>query len=97
MSVTLDGEVVRLSGPCRVEDAEILLGMLAGDGRLVDVTQAGHLHAAVLQVLMAFEPEIVGPAADEFVAYWLKLGRPGALPLDPAGGSAPRPASVGSQ
>jgi hypothetical protein len=72
MSVRLDGNVIILEGPCRVEDAEPLLGWLQADrGRMVDLAGAEHLHAAVLQILMALRPAIRGAAEDAFLRYWI--------------------------
>jgi len=72
MSVRLDGTVIVLEGPCRVEDAEPLLGLLQADRtRIVDITAAGHLHAAVLQVLMALAPPIRGSGQDPFLRDWI--------------------------
>jgi hypothetical protein len=72
MTVRLEGEVIHLSGECRVEDAEPLLTMLQdGPGRAVNLTAAGHLHAAVVQVLVALRPPLAGPPGDAFTARWL--------------------------
>lgn len=72
MSVRLDGDVIILEGPCRVEDAEPLLGWLQADrGRMVDLTGAEHLHAAVLQVLMALRPAIRGETREAFLRDWI--------------------------
>jgi hypothetical protein len=72
MSVELDGERIRLTGPCRVEDAETLLVLLQSDRmRPVDVAGATNLHAAVLQVLLAFRPNLVGSPHDAFIEQWL--------------------------
>jgi hypothetical protein len=72
MSVSIEDRVIRLDGICRVEDAEPLLLLLqSGSARQVDLTGAGHLHTAVVQVLMAFQPEIIGPPGDPFVMRWL--------------------------
>ena len=72
MSVRLDGNVIILEGQCRVEDAEPLLGWLQTDrGRTVDLTDAEHLHAAVLQVLMALQPAVRGTARDAFLRDWI--------------------------
>ena len=72
MSVRLDGNVIILEGPCRVEDAEPLLAWLqANRGRIVDLAGAEHLHAAVLQVLMALRPAIRGEAKDAFLRDWI--------------------------
>ena len=72
MSVRLDGNVIILEGPCRVEDAEPLLGWLQADrGRTVDLAGAEHLHAAVLQVLIALRPTIRGTVTDPFLRDWI--------------------------
>ncbi|MES2711244.1 MAG: hypothetical protein V4653_06650 [Pseudomonadota bacterium] len=72
MSVRLDNAIIRLEGECRVEDAEPLYAMLQDSvGRGVDLSAAGHLHAAVVQVLVVVQPEVEGTAADPFTAQWL--------------------------
>ncbi|HEY8381019.1 MAG TPA: hypothetical protein VIL09_02605 [Microvirga sp.] len=72
MSVRLDGTVVHLEGPCRVEDAEPLLALLQADGkRVVDLSAAEHLHAAVLQVLLALQPALQGAVEDAFLRTWI--------------------------
>ncbi|MFD0463136.1 hypothetical protein ACFQY9_16180 [Microvirga aerilata] len=63
MTVRLEGHAILLEGQCRVEDAEPLLGWLQADrSRIVDLSAAEHLHAAVLQILMALKPSIRGRA-----------------------------------
>jgi hypothetical protein len=82
MSVRLDGNVILLEGVCRVEDAEPLLGWLQADrGRIVDLTGAEHLHAAVLQILMALRPAWKGAAKDVFIQDWII---PALSDIDPA-------------
>lgn len=72
MSVRLDGNIIVLEGQCRVEDAEPLLGWLQADmSRVVDMTDAEHLHAAVLQVLMALRPSVMGAGKDAFIRNWI--------------------------
>ena len=72
MSITQDGDTIGIVGAGRSEAAETLAGLLAVQGaRPVDLTRAGPLHAAVLQVLLAFRPRLLGPAGDPFVAAWL--------------------------
>jgi hypothetical protein len=72
MSVSLEGNAIHVSGPGRVEDAESLVALLQADRtRVVDLTRAGPLHTAVLQVLLAFRPAVAGPAGDPFVETWL--------------------------
>ena len=72
MSVRLNGNIILLEGQCRVEDAEPLLGWLQADrSRVVDLTGAEHLHAAVFQVLMALRPSIKEGGKDAFIREWL--------------------------
>jgi hypothetical protein len=72
MSVRLDAEIIRLSGPCGAADAEPLATLLqAKPGRAVDLADAGHLHAAVVQALLAFRPPIAAAAGDPFTRAWL--------------------------
>ena len=72
MSVSLDGNVVRLYGDCPVEDAETVMRLLQAavdpDVSLADVRI---LHTAVLQVLLALRPKLVGPVRDPFISRWL--------------------------
>jgi hypothetical protein len=72
MSVHLKGNVIVLKGVCRVEDAEPLLSLLQADpARVVDLTEAEHLHAAVLQVLMAHRPALEGAGKEAFLRDWI--------------------------
>jgi hypothetical protein len=72
MGVRLDGKMIRLEGEGRVEDAEPLLALLQnGEGRVVDLTAAGPLHASVVQALLALRPHLAGPPGDPFTARWL--------------------------
>jgi len=72
MSVVLDGKVIRVTGDGRIEDAETLVGLLqAGADRSIDLAEAGTLHTAIVQVLLAFRPRLEGPAGDAFVNTWL--------------------------
>ena len=72
MSVGRDGEVIRLAGDLPVEDAETLAALLAAaPGVAVDWSQAGRMHTAVVQVLLAFSPEMMGEPADAFSLRWL--------------------------
>ncbi|MBJ6127022.1 hypothetical protein [Microvirga splendida] len=83
MSVRLEGDIVLLEGPCRVEDAEPLLRLLQADrGRTVDLTGAEHLHAAVVQVLMALRPAIRGTAGDAFLRDWIAPALAGENPSE---------------
>ena len=65
-----DGKVV-LTGVCAVEDAEPLLQLLqANPGAPCDWTGCSHLHTAVLQVILAARPELVGPCGDPWIEHW---------------------------
>lgn len=81
MTVELEDGVIRLSGRCRVEEAEQLLEFLSQGARSVDLAGCEHMHAALFQVLLAAQPEIRGPVAP-FIERWL-------LPLIKRGSPAP--------
>jgi hypothetical protein len=85
MSVRLDGNIVILEGVCRVEDAEPLLSLLQADrGRAVDFSEAEHLHAAVLQVLMALRPTLRGAGKNDFMRDWVAPALMAACTIDMA-------------
>lgn len=72
MSVVLEAGTIRLRGASTVEDAETLLEFLLVDAPpTVDLQASTGLHAAVVQVLLALRPDIIGPASDPFVERWL--------------------------
>jgi hypothetical protein len=73
MSVLRQGDMVLLSGSCGVEDAETLLQHLAEGVRRVDLGGCEHIHAAILQLLMAASPELEG-GLPEFIARWGPFG-----------------------
>jgi hypothetical protein len=65
---------ITLEGDCSVEDAEALLQMLlATPAARVDWTQAGHLHTAVVQVMVAAKPTLAGPCGDSWVRQWIPV------------------------
>lgn len=72
MGVMQDGSVIRLEGPCRVEDAEILTALLQRmPGSAVDLTRCEGLHAAVVQAILAFAPPLTGKPAGPFLQDFL--------------------------
>jgi hypothetical protein len=72
MSLEPRGDIAHLNGQCRAEDAEALLSFLQADpARRVDLTAAGALHTAVLQVLLALRPGVIGPPTDAFTKMWI--------------------------
>jgi len=78
MSVRWDGELIRLEGRCRIEEAETLLALLLEDGgRRVDLSGCGAMHSAVVQILIAARPSLVGTPDDPFLcAHVLPLLKP---------------------
>jgi hypothetical protein len=68
MRASHDDGVVYLSGHCRVEDAETLAALLQpSEGVTVDISGCDSLHAAVVQVLLAFDAPVVGAPVDPFL------------------------------
>ncbi len=68
MKASRDGDVVYLSGHCRVEDAEALVALLKpSESLVVDVSGCDSLHAAVVQVLLAFGAPVVGAPVEPFL------------------------------
>jgi len=66
-----DGTIV-LDGRCPVEDAEPLLQLLQTSPRAtVDWKRCGYIHTAVLQVIMAVRPALLGPCGDPWVEQWV--------------------------
>jgi hypothetical protein len=67
-----DDGTILLEGDCPVDDAEPLLQMLqATPVASVDWTRSRHLHTAVLQVILAARPTLVGRCGDLWVAEWI--------------------------
>ena len=69
MSVTMDGEVVRLAGRCGAEEAEALLAALQdAPDRSVDLTEVERLHLALVQILISARPSLAGKPDDAFLS-----------------------------
>jgi len=63
-----------LEGVVSVEDAETLQQWLKNHpSPAVNLNKCQHLHASVLQVLMAMQPRILGDIADPLLAAALKV------------------------
>ena len=76
-----EGGSIELIGTCASTDAEPLLQLLlAAPEATIDWRGCRGAHAAVLQVLMAAGPKLLGPAADRRLEEWVR----------PAIGSPPR-------
>jgi hypothetical protein len=74
MSVELSNDTfIRMSGVCPQEDAESLLRLLVEQpSRAVDWTGCDIAHTAVIQVLLALRPDMVGPPAGDFLRTWIE-------------------------
>lgn len=72
MKVSRDGDVISLSGHCRVEDAETLVALLQpSKAVLVDLSACDSVHAAVVQVLLAFGATVAGAPVEPFLRHRL--------------------------
>lgn len=73
MTVRLDDGLIHLEGSCTVEEAEALLEtVLAHPDLPVDWSRCTSLHTAVLQVLLAAGPVVVGMPEDPFLRRWVE-------------------------
>jgi hypothetical protein len=67
VKLSADG-TIELEGRCTLEDAEVLQReLLAHAGATVDWRACHAAHTAVVQVLIAARPPIVGPPASDFL------------------------------
>jgi len=65
MPVVIETGRARIEGTARVEEAETLVSFLeSGADPVIDLGQAGHLHRAALQVLLAYRPVFSALPAD---------------------------------
>ena len=73
MTVTRrDQETIVLAGACPVDDAEPLLQMLLETPAVaVDWRSCQSPHTAVVQVILAAGPVLVGPCGDAWTEKWL--------------------------
>jgi hypothetical protein len=76
-----DAGAIILEGNCPVEDAEPLLQILqAAPTAMLDWSRCGHLHTAVLQVILAARIAPAGPCGDLWVRQWAAPDAPGPAP-----------------
>ena len=69
--LTAQGEIL-LEGTCSSEDAELLLQHLtANPAAQVDWRACELAHSAVIQVLMAAKPKLLGPPAGSRLRDWV--------------------------
>jgi len=68
MTVRLEGDVVRLEGDCRLEEAEALAALICDHPeRVVDLSMCRLMHSALVQVLLSFAPAVRGDPDDAFL------------------------------
>jgi hypothetical protein len=66
------GGAIALVGICPVEDAETLLQLLISTpGTPCDWSRCSHLHTAVVQVILAVRPDLIGPCGDVWIEQWI--------------------------
>ena len=83
MSVTFGPDEAVIAGEGDLDDARSLDAWLCEDpSRGVNLDGCGHLHTAVVQVLLVLGPRLRGVPADSFVREWLvpALRRHGGAP-----------------
>ena len=74
MTVKAVAGTIVLEGDCPVEDAEMLLNaLLDSPGHAVDWRGCQRLHTAVLQVVLAGRPSLIGPCGDPLIESWIPL------------------------
>jgi hypothetical protein len=72
MSVVVEEDRVRLIGDCGIDDAESVMNYIQSEaGAQVDVSAATHMHAVIVQILLAHKPLFTGVPSDTFLAAWL--------------------------
>lgn len=72
MSVLFDGQAILVAGECGAEEAETLLALLQTHPHAaVDITQAGSVHTALWQVMLALSPSVHGEPANPFIHKWI--------------------------
>lgn len=73
MAIELNKQTAELKESVSVEEAENLMAWIQEHpGQPVDLSQCEHLHASVLQVLMAFAPTVQQWPGDANLKQWLE-------------------------
>lgn len=89
MPLRLCDDVVLFEGDCAVEEADALLAWLRPETRpAVDLSDCTHLHAALLQLLLALRPGLVAAPPDPFIRKIL-AGLPPAITPSPSPAEEP--------
>lgn len=76
MTVSVEQDIVTLSGRCAAEDAErLLMALQEAPGCTVDISMATRLHTAVVQIILAIKPPLRGRADDKILQEFILAGR----------------------
>ncbi|HEY9218994.1 MAG TPA: hypothetical protein VIO94_13150 [Phenylobacterium sp.] len=72
VQVTGDGRIA-LIGACTSEEAETLLqALIDSPAAIVDLRACEHIHTALVQVLLAADALVLGPASGKFLRDWVE-------------------------
>lgn len=72
MTVVIEDAHIRIDGVARVEDAETLVAALhMTPARPINLAACPDIHAAVLQVLLTYQPAVTGLVENPALAEWL--------------------------
>jgi hypothetical protein len=69
MSVRREASTIHLEGVCPVEEAEVLTALLDTSQKwTVELSACRQIHTALLQVLLRYQPTVVGEPLDPFLS-----------------------------
>jgi hypothetical protein len=68
-----DDGTIMLEGRCPVDDAEILVRLLLfTPSAMVDWRGCDHAHTAIIQILLAARPTMLGPPRNIQLSHWIE-------------------------
>ncbi|PWE52925.1 hypothetical protein DEM27_27945 [Metarhizobium album] len=69
MTVSVDDKAIRLTGPCGVEEVEVLVDYMDRHPDLhIDLSAATTIHTALWQALMVFRPRIAETSVSTLIS-----------------------------
>lgn len=72
MTVRVEGQTIHLEGRCRLEEAEQLLALFVQNpDHRVAIGASTSLHTAIVQILLAAKPMVLGRPANSFLSRFL--------------------------
>ncbi len=73
MAIKLNKKAARFQGVCSIEEAETLLDWVQAQKEpKADLGECAHLHAALLQILLAHRVEVTRLPADPWLSSWVQ-------------------------